>query len=164
MRDDVIELENTQMTSQQPGNPLSWPVERLPVGVQVIDFNWRYVHVNPIAAAHDRRAVAEFAGRSMLELHPDIEQTAMFRVLERCMNDRVADEFDNLFMFPDGDSRWLSIRVEPVSDGICIYSIDIHERKLWQLEMETTARALGVLPLSRRQWRSFIGEEELSES
>ena len=126
MRDDVIELENTRMTSQQTGNPPSWPVERLPVGVQVIDFDWR--------------------------------------VLERCMNDRVADEFDNLFMFPDGDSRWLSIRVEPASDGICVYSIDIHERKLWQLEMETTARALGILPLSRCQWRSFRGEEELSES
>src|SRR5258705_9688386 len=81
----------------------------------------------------------------------------MFRVLERCMNDRVADEFDNLFTYPDGESRWLEIRVEPVSEGICIYSNDIHERKVWQLEMEVKARALGVQPpLTQHQWRAVV--------
>jgi PAS domain S-box-containing protein len=132
-------------------------LDRLHVGFQVLSFDWHYIYVNPAAAAHGRRAVAELEGKSMLDLYPGIEDTAMFRVLERCMNDRVADEFDNLFTYPDGESRWLEIRVEPVSEGICIYSNDIHERKLWQLEMEVKARALGVRPpLTQHQWRSFV--------
>ena len=107
--------------------------------------------------SHGQRPVAEFEGKSMLELYPDVESTAMFRVLERCMNDRVADEFDNLFTYPDGDARWFEVRVEPVSEGICIYTNDIHERKVWQQEMEARARALGVqIPLTQHQWRSFV--------
>ena len=131
--------------------------EALTVGFQVIDFNWRYVCVNQAAAAHGRRSVVELEGQSMLDLYPDIENTAMFRVLERCMNDRVADEFDNLFMFADGESRWFDIRVEPVTEGICIYSVDIHDRKLWQLEMGVRARDMRIQPrLTRSQWRVFV--------
>ena len=132
-------------------------LDHLHVGFQIIGFDWRYIYVNPAAAAHARRTVAELEGKSLLDLFPGIESTAMFRLLERCMNDRVADEFDNLITYADGDSRWFEIRTEPVSEGICIYSNDIHERKLWQLEMEAKARALGVQsPLTDRQWRSFV--------
>jgi PAS domain-containing protein len=141
----------------QPGNPLRDPLESLRVGFQVIDFDWRYLHVDATAAAHGRRKAAELEGRSMLELYPDIESTAMFRVLERCMNDRVSEEFDNLFTYPDGDSHWFYLRVEPVREGICVYSVDIHERKLCRFEMEAAARAWGIQPLTRRQWTSFVG-------
>lgn len=145
------------MASQQLADSLHRPVESLRVGMQVIDFDWRYVRVNPAAATHVRRGVAELEGRSMLDLYPDIENTAMFRVLERCMNDRVSDEFEDLFTYPNGDSRWFDMRVEPVPAGICVYSIDIHERKLWRFEMDATARALGIQPLTRRQWQSLTG-------
>ena len=74
------------------------------------------------------------------------------------MEERVADEFDNLFSFPDGRSRWFEIRVEPVPEGICVYSIDIHERKLWQLEVEGCAAVLGMSPPPRRSWRSFVSD------
>lgn len=139
-------------------DPMYTAVENLPVGFQVVDFDWRYIYVNPAAAAHARRPVGDLEGKSMLDVYPDIESTAMFRLLERCMNDRVADEFENLFTFPDGDPRWFDIRVEPVPEGICIYSNDIHDRKVWQLELEAKARTMGVRPpMTRRQWQSFIG-------
>jgi PAS domain S-box-containing protein len=140
-------------------------LDHLHVGYQVVDFDWHYIYVNPAAAAQGRRTVAELQGKSMLDLYPGIEATAMFRVLERCMNDRVADEFDNLFSYLGGESRWFEIRVEPVAEGICIYSNDIHERKLWQLEMEERARTMGVpLPLTAQQWRSFVSGDFFTES
>lgn len=147
------------MRSQQLADPLNRPVESLRVGVQVIDFDWRYVRVNPTAATHVRHPVTGLEGQSMLDLYPDIENTAMFRLLERCMNDRVSDEFEDLFTYPDGNSRWFDMRVEPVREGICVYSIDIHERKLWRFEMDATARALGIQPLTRQQWQSLTGGE-----
>ena len=128
------------------------------VGFQIIGFDWRYVYVNAAAAAHGRRTVADLQGRTMMELYPGVEQTDMFGILRRCMNERVADEFDNLFVFPDGRSRWFEIRVDPVPEGICVYSIDIHERKLWQFEVESRAEALGMSPPPRRSWRSFVGD------
>ena len=128
------------------------------VGFVVIGFDWRYVYVNLAAAAHIRRRVDELVGHTMMEVYPHIESTAMFRLLERCMNDRVTEEFDNLFTFSDGESRWFEIRIEPAPEGICIYSIDIHEQKLWQVEMEATARKLGI-NRSGRRWRSFVRGE-----
>jgi PAS domain-containing protein len=96
-RTEVFALEGQPMRSQQLADPLNRPVESLRVGVQVIDFNWRYVRVNPTAATHVRRLVTELEGQSMLDLCPDIDNTAMFRLLERCLNDRVSDEFEDLF-------------------------------------------------------------------
>jgi len=48
--------------------------------------------------------------------------------------------------------------VDPVPEGICVYSIDIHERKLWQLEVEGRAAALGMRPPPKRSWRDFVSE------
>jgi hypothetical protein len=59
------------------------------VGFQIIGFDWRYIYVNAAAAAHGRRTVAELQGRTMMELYPGIEQTDMFGVLRRCMEQRV---------------------------------------------------------------------------
>jgi PAS domain-containing protein len=143
---------------EESGESMGNTLDHRRVGFQVIGFDWRCLYVNPAAAAHARCTVRELVGQTMMETYPGIESTAMFRLLERCMNDRVIEEFDNQFTFPSGESRWFDIRVEPVPEGICIYSIDIHERKLWQLEMEVTARRLGI-NRSGRRWRSFIGGE-----
>jgi PAS domain S-box-containing protein len=146
------------MTPEPELDVLLRTMAEIRVGFQIIGFDWRYVYVNAAAAAHGRRTTAELQGRTMMELYPGIEQTEMFRVLQRCMQERLSDEFDNLFSFPDGRSRWFEIRVEPVPEGICVYSIDIHERKLWQLEFESRAAALGVSPPPRRSWRSFVSD------
>ena len=140
-------------------DPVRSAVDCLRVGFQVIGFDWRYVYVNPAAAAHGRRTVAQLSGRTMMECYPGIEGTPMFAVLKRCMDDRSADLFDNLFTFPDGQSRWFEVRVEPVPEGICVYSLDIHERKQWQLELEARA-ASEQPPLGRRLWRSFISGQD----
>jgi PAS domain S-box-containing protein len=146
------------MSPQRELDALLRAMAQIRVGFQVIDFDWRYVYVNAAAAAHGRRTVADLEGRTMMELYPGIEQTEMFGVLRRCMEERVSDEFDNLFSFPDGRSRWFEIRVDPVPEGICVYSVDIHERRLWQLEVEGRAAALGMSPPPQRSWRAFVSE------
>lgn len=131
--------------------------DSLLVGFQVIGFDWRYLYVNPAAAAQGHLTVAELTGHRMMDVYPDIENSAMFRLLERCMNDRVSEEFDNLFTYPDGESRWFDVRIEPAHEGIHVYSVDIHERKLWQVEVERQAGSIGLSPSMKERWRSFIG-------
>ena len=130
-------------------------LDSLRVGFQVINFDWRYVYVNPAAAAHGPRTVEELFGRTMMESYRGIESTPMFAVLKRCMDERTSDIFDNLFTFPDGERRWFEVRVEPVPEGICVYSFDIHERKLWQLELEARSE-------QRPTRRSFISGQAKS--
>ena len=124
------------------GCDLDTTLGNLRLGFQVIDVEWRYVYVNPAAAAHARRRVAELIGRTMMEMYPGIEHTALFERLCRSMDQRAYQVFDNLFTFRDGDSRWFDIRVEPVPEGICVYSLDIHNRKLAEVALQTEVAAL----------------------
>lgn len=104
-------------------------LDRLLLGFQIISFDWRYLYINPAAARHGRRTPRELAGKSMEETYPGIGETPMFQQLERCMRERCVATFENEFAYPDGSSRWFEIRVQPVPEGICVYSEDIHERK-----------------------------------
>lgn len=139
--------------------PLRRTLDNLRTGFQVIDFNWRYVYVNPAAAAHGRRTPDELVGHTMMEMYPGIEATPLFAVLRRCMTQRTAEFMHNLFMFPDGNLLWFEDRVEPSEEGLCVYSLDIHERKLHQIALEARNAHLEAreVPVVRRLLRALIG-------
>lgn len=127
------------------------------MGFQIIGADWRYVYVNPAAAGHGRRSVNELVGRTMMETYPGIEGTPLFAVLKRSMEQRTSEIHENFFTFPDGDARWFEIRVEPVQEGICVYSLDIHERKIRDLQAQKRAEELEKelhIPLRRLLWRT----------
>ena len=139
-------------------------LDTMRAGFQVIGHDWRYRYVNPAAAVHGRRAVHELIGRTMSEVYPGIEATPLFEMLQRAMHGREAAAIDNLFTFGDGDSRWFEIRVEAAPEGVCVYSIDIHERKVQQLELERRVLDLETrqMSLTRRLWRS-VARSRLDE-
>src|SRR5688572_13234282 len=111
-------------------------LDRMRAGFQIIGFDWKYLYVNPAAAQHGRKeSPRDLVGCTMEEAYPGIEQTALFRELERCMRERQVDSFENEFTFPDGSRRWFELRVQPVPEGICIYSADIQARKLKELAL-----------------------------
>jgi PAS domain S-box-containing protein len=98
-------------------------------GFQIVGFDWTYLYVNPSAAAQGRKRPDELAGRRMWDAYPGFRESPTFTVLETCMTERVSRRLENLFTYPDGDRRWFELRVEPVPEGLCIHSIDIHDRK-----------------------------------
>jgi PAS domain S-box-containing protein len=126
-------------------------------GLQVIGFDWRYVYVNHAAAAHGGRRPEDLVGRTMMEIYPGIESIPMFEMLRLCMSVRRAAVTDSLFTFPDGQAHWFEVRVEPSLEGICVYSFDIHDRKVRQLTLEARQAELDTLPLPHRLWRAFLG-------
>ena len=103
------------------------------MGFQVIGFDWRWVYVNPAAAAQGHRRREDLVGRVITDEFPGIERQRLFQMMRGAMDTRVSQWDEILFDFPDGVQRWFDVRVEPVPDGICVYSLDIHERKLRQL-------------------------------
>ncbi|HEY1305661.1 MAG TPA: PAS domain-containing protein [Vicinamibacterales bacterium] len=98
-------------------------------GFQIIGPDWRYVYVNPAAARHGRRDASTLVGKPMVEAYPGIDQTPMFAVLRRCMEERTSEVIENQFTFPDGTKRWFELRIRPVPAGICIFSVDIEWRR-----------------------------------
>ena len=130
------------------------------LGFQVIAPDWRYLYLNPAAASHGGKQPEELVGRTMLEAYPGIEHTPLFSVLDLCMTQRTSQRFENLFGFPDGSSRWFDIRVDPTPEGICVYSIDIHERKLKEMAAEQRIAALEGQrrpPWFQRLARTLLG-------
>jgi PAS domain S-box-containing protein len=111
------------------GGMLRHALDAMREGFQIISPDFRYLYVNPQAAAHGRRTPEELNGRTMEECYPGIRDTPLFGELARCMRSRTSTVFENEFEFPDGKRRWFEIRIAPVPDGVCVYSIDIQKRK-----------------------------------
>ena len=65
----------------------------------------------------------------MTDVWPGIEDSDVFAMLRRCMEERIAVHSEIEFVFPDGNKGWFEVRSQPVPEGIFVLSIDISERK-----------------------------------
>lgn len=104
-------------------------VDSMIEGFQVIDFNWRYVFMNKSIVRQSKYRKEELIGKTMMECYPGIERTRMFLSLQKCMYERIPQQLENEFSFPDGSKGWFVLSIQPVKEGIVVLSIDITERK-----------------------------------
>ena len=99
-------------------------------GCQIIGPDWRYLYVNAMAAVHGRVTAEQLLGRTMMEAYPGIQETILFRALQRCMTERVVAHIENEFTYPGGASEWFDLGIQPVPEGVLVLSYDITKRKL----------------------------------
>jgi PAS domain S-box-containing protein len=99
--------------------------ENMREGFQVIGRDWRYLYVNEVAAGHGEKRVEDLLGRSMTEAYPGIDQTAMFKTLEKCMVEKSPATLESEFTYADGHRCWFELRISPLPDGLGILSLDI---------------------------------------
>jgi PAS domain S-box-containing protein len=117
-------------------------LDNLLEGCQVIGFDWTYLYLNEVAAAQARRPREQLLDRSMIECYPGIDQTAMFEHLRRCMADRTQLRMENEFTHADGSREWFELRFVPVSEGVCIFSLNVTENRLAEEARRRTEEAL----------------------
>jgi len=129
---DVIEKENQQ---KQVTNALlisearfRHTLDSMLEGCQIIGYDFNYLYVNDSVAKQGRHDSSELIGRSMIEAYPGIENTEMFAVLTRCMNQRTSQHMINKFIYSDGSNGWFELSIQPVPEGVLILSNDISER------------------------------------
>ncbi len=115
-------------------------------GAQIIGFDWRYMYVNTASTKPGHEIKEKLLGHTMMEVYPGIENTELFSVLQRCMNERVSHHLENEFTYPDGSHGWFELSIQPVEAGIFILSVDITERN----------RAREILRESEQRFRALI--------
>ena len=98
-------------------------------GVQIINFDWYYLYVNNAVVNQGKYTKNELLGHKMMEKFPGIENTEIFTVLKRCMQERISDNIETEFKFPDGLSGWFQMNITPVPEGLFILTINISELK-----------------------------------
>ncbi|MEO6601237.1 MAG: ATP-binding protein [Polyangiaceae bacterium] len=111
---------------------------------QLIDFDWRYLYLNPAAAIQNRKANPELLGRRMPEAWPGIEATDVFALLRTCMEERIGVRGENEFEFADGHKGWFDVRVQPVPEGIFVLSVDISERRRAEIALRELNESLEL--------------------
>ena len=109
-------------------------------GCQLLGFDWRYLYLNDAAAVQNRRPNQELVGRTMQECWPGIQQSEVFAMLRRTMEERIAQQSEVEFAFPDGFTGRFEIRSQPVPEGLFILSIDISARHAQEQELKRLNR------------------------
>jgi PAS domain S-box-containing protein len=126
---DITERKRSEIALRESEERFRGTLEGMLEGCQIVGFDWRYRYINAAAALNGRSTVAALLGRTMQEAYPGIEHTPLFARLQRCMEQRVTEQFTNEFVFPDGAQGWFELVVQPVAEGIFIRSGDITERR-----------------------------------
>lgn len=104
-------------------------LDQMMEGCQIIDFNWRYLYANNVAATQGKHTPQELLGHTMMEMYPGIEQTELFAALRQSMQEQASKRMENQFIFPDGSMGWFELSIQPVGEGLFILSTDVTERK-----------------------------------
>ena len=123
-------LERTVTALRQSEEKYRRTLDTMLEGCQIVGFDWRYLYLNQTAEKHNRRPNSELLGREMARCWPGITETEVFALEKSCMEERTSHRLDNRFAFPDGHTGWFRLIIQPLPEGIAIFSEDITERKL----------------------------------
>lgn len=105
-------------------------------GAQIIDRNWKYIYVNEALAKHGKYPKDALLGHTMMEMYPGIELTEVYKVIEKCMNEKISTHLEIEFVFPDKSKGYFELSIQSVPEGVFILSIDISERKKAEEEIK----------------------------
>lgn len=120
-------------------------IDNMLEGFQILSFDWHYLYLNDSAARHGRRTKEDLLGHTLLEMYPGFETTRMFAVLRQCMEERIPQQLEYLFTYPDNSSAWFELSIQPVPEGILVLSLDITGRKQAEEAATRYAQRMEVL-------------------
>lgn len=126
---DVTERKQAEEALRRSAELYQHTLDNMLEGCQIIGFDWRYRYVNAAGGRQNHQPPESLVGRTMMEVYPGIDATDIFATLRRCMEQRVAQQAQTEFVFPDGSRAWFDVNVQPAPEGIVIFSVDTTERR-----------------------------------
>ncbi|WP_395732825.1 ATP-binding protein [Prosthecobacter sp.] len=125
---DISERHAAEQALQKSEQRYRSTLDNILEGCQLLDFEWRYLYLNDAASIQNRRPKAGLLGSRMQDAWPGIEQSRVFALIRRCLEERLPFHEETEFIFPDGERGWFDVRGQPVPEGVFLLSIDITER------------------------------------
>ncbi len=117
-------------------------IDTMMEGCHLIGFDWRYLYLNAVAGVHNRRPNEDLLGCIMQEAWEGIENTEIYVVLRRCMEERIPQHCEVEFLYEQGGSGWFEVRCHPIPEGVFVLSMDISERKQAEVRIRQQASLL----------------------
>ncbi len=130
LANDITEKKEAQDLLRSNEKRYRETLDNMLEGIQILDFDWRYLYVNNAVVKQARRTREELLGFTLFELYPNIEKTELHNVFQRCFKERTPRHLENKFVYPDGNIAWFDLTFQPVPEGVFVLSMDITDRKL----------------------------------
>jgi PAS domain S-box-containing protein len=131
IRSDLTDLKDTSEQLSASEARFRYTLDNMMEGVQIIGPDFRYQYVNDAVVEHGKHTKEDLLGHTMMECYPGIENTDLFKTIEKCLGEEKGANhlMENHFEYPDGTSAWFELSIQRVPEGVFILSIDITERK-----------------------------------
>lgn len=112
----------------------------LPIGVQVISEDLRYLYINHQLSTEVGRPAAELVGARMVDCFAGIDTTDIYREIQLCLADGQPRTPVNEFTFEDGRITYYQLELYRVAEGVLIQSRDITETEAGVRLLRETAK------------------------
>jgi len=104
-------------------------------GVQVIDFQWKYLYINDTAARQSKCTKEDLIGKVFADAWPGIESSEVFALIKDSLENKNPHKLENRFVFLDKSVGWFELSVQPIPEGVFILSVDITPRKNYEKQL-----------------------------
>lgn len=141
-------------------------LSNLPIGIQVIDAQMRYVFLNDRILSQVGKSLDEHVGKRMEEVYPGIENSDIYKAIQKCHKTGVPKRVHNEYVMPDGKLTYWELDLKRIENEVLILSRDITEsaegKKLLlksniRLEEEVEIRT-KQLTESNKQYKRLVSE------
>ena len=140
---DISDKKANEETLRESEQRYQRTLDHMMEGCQIISFDWVYLYLNDAAIKTARRPREDFINHTMEECYPGIVKTQLFANLKRCMEERIANSFEDIFIYPDGTKAWFDFRVQPTPEGLFILTLNISNRKFAEEKIADTNKKLS---------------------
>jgi PAS domain S-box-containing protein len=111
-------------------------LDNLLEGCQILDADYKYVYVNLVFMKQFNKTQDELINNNIFEVFPDFEKTKMANSLKLCMQDKTSQKQESKTKLGDGSTGWLNYKFQAISDQVIIFTSDITEQKLADLQIK----------------------------
>jgi PAS domain S-box-containing protein len=137
---DITERRDAERALQQrdaelhaADRQLAQIVQGMTEGCFALDARWCFNFVNDRVESLFTRRREQMLGRTIWDVFPSMLGTQFETNYRRAMDERVTIGFE---VFSPIAGRWLDIRMFPSGEGVAVFLLDIHARKVAELERE----------------------------
>jgi PAS domain S-box-containing protein len=122
----------------------------------LMDEELRYVFVNARAAEILGKPAEELIGHRIWDLYPSAVGNQFYQELHRAVSERVSIHSEHYYAPFD---RWYENHIYPFPGGVCVFSTDITELKLAQLERERLHDVLREADRRKDEFLAMLAHE-----